>query len=94
MDISPSHDGKYPFYLDPSSIIRFLYLATEAWEPNELWYIGSALEVQEELFLEHHSEICFEPGNDIYFRQGMAKGVAVEVTPLSYDAPPLAAKIL
>ncbi|SDW07464.1 hypothetical protein SAMN05421781_0354 [Marinococcus luteus] len=70
------------FQVEPYSIIRFLYLAVDDAQPNELWFIGTTMELQKELSLDDYTEVCFELGDEINFRQSVLKVVAIEINPL------------
>lgn len=79
-------EQKYPgeaFQAEQYSLVRFVYLAEKTEQPNKLWFIGSAMELQEELFLEHYTEVSFELGEEIRFRQLVMYVVAIESVPLS-----------
>ncbi|GEK58315.1 hypothetical protein CHL76_09125 [Marinococcus halophilus] len=75
-----------PFQAGQYSLVRFVYLAANTEEPNKLWFIGSAMELQEELFLEHYTEVSFELGDEIRFRQRVMNVVAIESVPLAAPA--------
>lgn len=78
-----SWEGNHPgtlFQAESSSLIRFMYLAADADQPNELWFIGSARELQEELELAHYTEVCFNVGDEIKFRQSIMKVIATEAS--------------
>ena len=83
MDILEQQHKGEPFQAERYSLVRFVYLAANTEQPNKLWLIGSAIEVQEELFLEHYTELSFELGDEIHFRQTVVNVVAIESLPLS-----------
>ncbi|MDZ5781933.1 hypothetical protein [Marinococcus luteus] len=84
------------FQVEPYSIIRFLYLAVDDTQPNELWFIGTTMELQDELSLDHYTEVCFELGDEINFRQAVLKVVAIEINPLPPcpQTPPAVEKVM
>ncbi|MDZ5782056.1 hypothetical protein [Marinococcus luteus] len=83
MNLSEQKHPPEPFQAERYSLVRFVYLAENAEQPNKLWFIGSALELQEELFLEHYTEVSFELGEEIRFRQLVMRVVAIEAVALS-----------
>lgn len=83
MDVSEQKYSGEPFHAEQYSLVRFVYLSADTGQPNKLWFIGSPLELQEELFLNHYTEISFELGEEIRFRQSVMYVVAIESVPLS-----------
>lgn len=83
MDVSEQKYSDEPFQAEQYSLVRFVYLSANMEQPNKLWFIGSAMELQEELCLEHYTEVSFELGEEIRFRQFVMYVVAIESVPLS-----------
>lgn len=83
MNVSEQKYPGEPFQAGRYSLVRFVYLADNTEQPNKLWFIGSTMELQEELFLEHYTEVSFELGEEIRFRQLVMYVVAIESVPLS-----------
>lgn len=83
MDVSEQKYSGEPFYAEQYSLVRFVYLSANTEQPNKLWFIGTPLEMQEELFLDHYTEVSFELGDEIRFRKSLMYVVAIESLPLS-----------
>ncbi|WP_022794686.1 hypothetical protein [Marinococcus halotolerans] len=83
MDVSEQKYSGEPFHAAQYSLVRFVYLSANTEQPNKLWFIGSPLELQEELFLDHYTEVSFELGEEIRFRKSVMYVVAIESLPLS-----------
>lgn len=82
MDLTKRNHPSESFQAESYSLIRVVYLAADA-KPNEPWFIGNALELQDELFLSHYTELDFELGDEIKFRKSIMKVGAIEAAPLS-----------
>lgn len=70
MELTKRSHPNESFQAAPYSLTRFVYLTADA-KPNKLWFIGSALELQEELFLDHYTDLGFELGDEIKFRKSI-----------------------
>lgn len=89
------NDPPASLQVEPYALVRLLYLAVNDGRPNELWFIGSPMELQEELSLEHYTDVRFNLGDEIPFQQSVMKVVAIEITPLPSCPPmPAAQKVM